>query len=76
MRPSTVEVSLRNGSHAELVKCSSEESCKSTTESYSSIPSGTADANSNQVLLSNVAFYVAIGVGNLKNSQKACLILK
>lgn len=43
MGAAEVDVALRDGSHAELVKCSGEERCKGAGENHVAVPHGTTD---------------------------------
>ena len=60
MRADKVDLCLGNGSHTNLIKGTSEESCKSAAEDDVSVPATEADSNAAQVLLSNEALDVAI----------------
>ena len=60
-----VDLSLGDGSHANLIECTSEEASKRADKDDVSIPAGQSDAHANQVLLGNEALDVALWEGLL-----------
>ena len=60
-----VDLSLGDGSHADLVKGTGEECSKGAAEDNVPIPASEPNADANQVLFSNEALNVAIGEGLL-----------
>jgi len=65
-----VDVSLGDGTHADLVKCSREECCECAAECHRAVASGAADGYTHQVLLSDVALDEPVWVGSLRHNEK------
>ena len=70
MRSHKVDLSLRDGSHSDLVKSTSKESSKGTAEHHISITTGQSDSNTTEVLLGNETLDVTIGEGILVGERE------
>ena len=70
MRAHEVDLSLRNGSHPDLVKRSREESGKSAGKDHITAPCVHADGHAHHVLLGDEALNKAIWVGLLVGEGK------
>ena len=70
MRAHKVDLSLRDGSHSDLIKGTSEEGGESAAEDDVSVPASETDSYSTQVLLCDEALDIAIGEGLLVGERE------
>ena len=70
MRTTEVRRSARNGTHAELIESSAQETGESTGKRNGAAPCGSADGHAHQVLLGDEALHVAVRVRLLEVQRK------